>query len=58
VAEGFRVFQKTLQGEQLAISGVSIDEEAIRMITYQRVFQMSARFIGAVSELLETLVDL
>jgi flagellar hook-associated protein 1 FlgK len=58
VAEGFRVFQKALESEELSITGVSLDEEAIRMITYQRVFQLSARFIGTCSDLLETLVDL
>ena len=58
VAEGFRVFQKTLEGEQLGISGVSIDEEAVRMISYQRTFQASARYIATISELLDVLVNL
>ncbi len=58
VAEGFRVFQKTLEGDQLAVSGVSIDEEAIRMISYQRMFQMSARYVATVSEMLDALVRL
>ncbi len=58
VAEGFRVFQKTLQGEQLGVSGVSIDEEAVRMISYQRMFQASARYISTVSDLLDVLVNL
>jgi flagellar hook-associated protein 1 FlgK len=58
VAEGFRVFQQTLEGQHLAISGVNIDEETIRMITYQRAFQASARVISTINELLETLVNL
>jgi flagellar hook-associated protein 1 FlgK len=58
VAEGFRVFQKTLEGQQLAISGVSIDEEAIKMIMYQRAFQASAKFISTISDLLDELVRL
>lgn len=58
VAEGFRVFQKSLEGEKLAVSGVSIDEEAVRMVAYQRVFQMSARYIVAISEILEALIQL
>ena len=58
VTEGFRVFQRTLEGEHLGISGVSLDDEAVQMITYQRVYQAAARFIGTVSELLETLVNL
>ena len=58
VAEGFRVFQRTLEGQQLGISGVSIDEEAVNMITYQRAFQASARYIATISELLDILVSL
>ncbi|MEX2175122.1 MAG: flagellar hook-associated protein FlgK [Pirellulaceae bacterium] len=58
VAEGFRVFQRTLEGQHLAISGVNLDEEAVRMITYQRAFQASARVIQAVNEMLDVLVNL
>ncbi len=58
VADGFRVFQATLEGEHLGISGVSIDEEAVRMLSYQRTFQASARYIQTVSELLDLMVNL
>jgi flagellar hook-associated protein 1 FlgK len=56
VAEGFRVFEGTLEGQQQAVSGVSIDEEAIKMITLQRIYQASARYIQTVAELLDVLV--
>ncbi|MGI9456346.1 MAG: flagellar basal body rod C-terminal domain-containing protein, partial [Aeoliella sp.] len=58
VAEGFRVFEATLEGENQALSAVNIDEEAIRMISLQRTYQASARFIQTISELLDTLVNL
>jgi flagellar hook-associated protein 1 FlgK len=58
VAEGFRVFQRTLEGEHMAISGVNIDEETVRMIGYQRTFQASARVISTINELLGVLIDL
>ena len=58
VAEGFRVFEGTLEGKQQAVSGVSIDEEAIKMISMQRIYQASARYIQAVTELLDLLVNL
>ncbi|MFV1965563.1 MAG: flagellar hook-associated protein FlgK [Pirellulaceae bacterium] len=58
VAEGFRMFQRTLEGQQLGISGVSIDDEAINMITYQRAYQASARMIATLNELLNVLVNL
>jgi flagellar hook-associated protein 1 FlgK len=58
VANGFRTYEATLQGQSLAISGVNIDEEAIKMISYQRAFQASAKYISTVSELMEVLVNL
>ncbi len=58
VAEGFRTFHSTLDGQLLAIQGVNIDEEAIRMITYQRAFQASARVVSTINEMLDTLVNL
>lgn len=58
VAEGARVFSENLSGQSLAISGVNIDEEAIKMLRYQRVFQASAKYIAALDELLSILVSL
>ncbi len=58
IAEGFRIFSDTLQGQQLAITGVSLDEEAVRMIMLQRAFQATARYIATISELLDILVRL
>jgi flagellar hook-associated protein 1 FlgK len=58
VAEGFGVFEGMLEGQQQAVSGVSIDEEAIKMITLQRVYQASARYIQTISELLDILVNI
>jgi flagellar hook-associated protein 1 FlgK len=57
-AEGFRVFKNTLEGQKLAVSGVNLDEEAVRMMAFQRTFQASARFISTVNELLGLLVNL
>jgi flagellar hook-associated protein 1 len=58
VSDGLRNFYKTLEGQHLAISGVNLDEEAVKMIFYQRAFQASSRLIQASSEMLETLVNL
>ncbi len=58
VAEGFRVFHLSLESKKLSVSGVSLDEEAIDMIGYQRMFQAAARYVQTVNELLETLVNL
>jgi len=58
VAEGYRVYEGTLEGQAQAVSGVSIDEEAIKMITLQRIYQASAKYIQTCSELLDLLVNL
>jgi flagellar hook-associated protein 1 FlgK len=58
VTEGFRVFEENLKGQHLAISGVSLDEEAVRLISYQRAFQATAKYIATLNELLGVLVNL
>ena len=58
VAEGFRTFEDTLRGEQLAISGVNLDEEAVNMIAFQRAFQASARLVSTINDLLNLLTSL
>ena len=58
VAEGFQAFHTTLEGEHLGLTGVSLDEEAVNMIMFQRTFQASARLITTISEMLDVLVNL
>ncbi|MBX7074400.1 MAG: flagellar hook-associated protein FlgK [Pirellulales bacterium] len=57
-ADGFRVFEQTLVGHKNAVSGVSLDDEAVNMLAYQRVFQTSAKYIATLNELLGILVNL
>ncbi len=58
VSDGLRNFYKTLEGQHLSISGVNLDEEAVKMLFYQRAFQASSRLIQASNEMLDTLVNL
>ncbi len=58
VAKGARVFEETLRGQKLATSGVSLDDEAIQMMAFQRSFQASARFIAVLDDLFRTLIEL
>ncbi|HVT26649.1 MAG TPA: flagellar hook-associated protein FlgK [Lacipirellulaceae bacterium] len=58
VADGFRTFESTLEGQQQAVSGVSIDDEAVNMLTLQKIYQASARYIATISDLLDTLVKI
>ena len=58
VANGFASYQSTLNGQRLAISGVSIDEETVKLIQYQRAYQASAKIISTLNVLLDTLIKL
>ncbi|MGE0606237.1 MAG: flagellar hook-associated protein FlgK [Pirellulales bacterium] len=57
-AAGFKNFEQNLRGQHLAISGVNLDEEAIKLLNYQQIYQASAKFIATVSELLDVLINL
>jgi flagellar hook-associated protein 1 FlgK len=50
--------QSTLASQQQSISGVSLDEETVNMMQYQRAFEGSARFITTVDELMQTVLGL
>jgi flagellar hook-associated protein 1 FlgK len=58
VTEGLQNYYKVLEGKLLGVTGVNLDEEAVKMIFYQRAFQASSRVIQASSELLDTLMSL
>jgi flagellar hook-associated protein 1 len=57
-ADGSHVYVSTLSSQRLSISGVNIDEEAVKMMAYQRAYQASARYISTLNSLLELLVQL
>jgi flagellar hook-associated protein 1 FlgK len=48
----------TLYAQQQAISGVSLDEEAINLTKYQRAFQGTARYITVVDEMMQAVLGL
>lgn len=58
ITDGLKNFYKTIEAQHLAASGVNLDEEAVKMIFYQRAFQANSRIIQASSEMLEVLVNL
>ncbi|MHC4663769.1 MAG: flagellar hook-associated protein FlgK [Planctomycetota bacterium] len=53
-----QIMTDQILNERDAISGVSIDEETVNLMTYQRAYQASARYIAIVNDLLETLISL
>lgn len=50
--------KSALESENLSISGVSLDEEAVKLIAFQRGFQASARFISTVNQMLDEIIRL
>ena len=49
---------ETLKLEQQGISGVSVDEEAMNMIIFQRAYQGAAKYIGVIDQLLDEVIGL
>jgi len=49
---------ESLTAQRSAISGVAVDEEAIDLISFQRAYQGSARFLSVVDQLMDTLLGL
>ena len=52
------IVRGNLETQQQQTSGVSADEEAINLLTFQRTYQGSARFLQVVDELIDTLLAL
>jgi flagellar hook-associated protein 1 len=57
-AEAARVVKETLHAQREALSGVSLDEEAVNLMREQRAFQGAARLITAVNEMMDTVLNL
>ncbi|HEY2759515.1 MAG TPA: flagellar hook-associated protein FlgK [Pirellulales bacterium] len=57
-ADSAQTFESSLNAQNLSISGVSIDDETVNMIQYQRSFQATAKYIATLNDLLNTLINL
>jgi flagellar hook-associated protein 1 len=57
-AESATIVRESLEAQRAAISGVSIDEESVNLLTYQRQYQGAARFISVVDELTQVLMSM
>ena len=45
-----------LENSRDAVSGVSLDEEAVDLIKFQRAYQASAKYISVIDQLMEDIV--
>ncbi len=57
-AAGLEQFRQSLLSQREQFSGVSLDEEAVRLIEFQQAYAASARVIRSVDELFDILVTL
>lgn len=58
LSEGAQAFRDSLLGQREQFSGVSIDEETIKVLTFQRAFQSAARLVSTVDELFTILLNI
>jgi len=55
-AQSHRMLAEQADARRLSLSGVSIDEELVKMIEFQTAYQASARVVTAADELMQTLL--
>ncbi|WP_459556069.1 flagellar hook-associated protein FlgK [Lacunimicrobium album] len=56
--DGYTTFLSSLQSQRDQISGVSIDEETIKILQYQQSYQAAARIISTVDQLYQVLLNI
>lgn len=56
--ESLATVRSSLEAQRAALSGVSLDEESINLITFQQQYAGAARFISVVDELTQLLISL
>ena len=57
-ADAGRIVRQSLEAQRASLSGVSVDEESINLLNYQRQFQGAAQVISTADELLQTLISI
>ncbi|GJM17893.1 MAG: flagellar hook-associated protein 1 [Phycisphaeraceae bacterium] len=57
-AEAAQIVRESLEAQNAAVSGVSIDEESINLLTFQRQFQGAAQLITVADEMYQTLLGI
>jgi flagellar hook-associated protein 1 FlgK len=57
IADGLGAFRESLQNQRMQFSGVSLDEEAVTVLQFQRSFQAAARLVSMIDELFTILLS-
>ncbi|USN98088.1 MAG: flagellar hook-associated protein FlgK [Phycisphaeraceae bacterium] len=55
-ADAGSIVRESLESQRASVSGVSVDEESINLLNYQRQFQGAAKVISTADQLLQTLI--
>ncbi len=58
ISEGVATYRDSLQSQRDQFSGVSLDEEALKLIEFQHSYQAAARIITTVDELMQVMLNL
>ena len=58
VASADATYYASLESQKQSISGVNLDEETINLLTYQRSYQASARYVTVINEMLQSLLNM
>ncbi|MDR1384731.1 MAG: flagellar hook-associated protein FlgK [Planctomycetaceae bacterium] len=58
IAAGDAAYYASLESQKQSISGVNIDEETLQLLTFQRAYQASARYVTTINAMLETLLGM
>ncbi len=56
--ESSSIVRDSLLAQAQAVSGVSLDEESINLLQFQRQFQAAARFLSVIDETMQTLLSI
>jgi len=56
--QGAVAIRAAVEGQREALSGVSIDEEAVKLIRYQSGYAAAARYISVVDELIQVILNM
>ncbi len=57
-AEFKAAYLETMEAQQQAVSGVSIDEETVNLIKYQQIYQAAAKVVQTTKDLMETTIQM
>ena len=57
-ADAGSVVRQSLEAQRASLSGVSVDEESINLLNFQRQFQGAAQVISTADQLLQTLISI